>query len=98
MAFKFLEKLNKDEGTVMIVDALNLAFRWKHQGKTTFASDYIATVQSLAQSYSCEKIIITADQGSSSYRKNILPDYKQIVKISTRNKPKKKQKLLKNSF
>ena len=77
MAFKFLEKLNKDEGTVMIVDALNLAFRWKHQGKTTFASDYIATVQSLAQSYSCEKIIIAADQGSSSYRKNILPDYKQ---------------------
>ena len=83
MAFKFLQKLKKDEGTVMIVDALNLAFRWKHQGRTDFASDYIATVQSLAQSYSCEKIIIAADQGSSSYRKNILPDYKQ-----NRKKPK----------
>jgi 5'-3' exonuclease len=77
MAFKFFEKLSKDEGTVLIVDALNLAFRWKHQGKTDFAADYIATVQSLAQSYNCEKIIIAADQGSSSYRKNILPDYKQ---------------------
>ena len=77
MAFRFFEKLSKEQGTVLIVDALNLAFRWKHQGKTDFASDYIATVQSLAQSYSCEKIIIAADQGSSSYRKNILPDYKQ---------------------
>ena len=71
MAFNFLKHLQKDKGTVMIVDALNLAFRWKHQGRTDFASDYISTVQSLAQSYSCEKIIIAADQGSSSYRKNI---------------------------
>ena len=77
MAFNFTDKLVNDGNCTLIVDALNLAFRWKHQGRTDFASDYIATVQSLAQSYSCEKIIIAADQGSSSYRKNILPDYKQ---------------------
>lgn len=76
MAFDFMKKLQKDEGTTLVVDALNLAFRWKHNGKTDFVQDYIATVQSLAASYKCEKIIITADQGSSSYRKNLDPGYK----------------------
>ena len=77
MAFTFLKQFEKTAGSTLVVDALNLAFRWKHQGKTDFAADYIATVQSLAQSYNCEKIIITADQGSSSYRRNLDPGYKQ---------------------
>ena len=33
----------KKEGT-MIVDALNLAFRWKHQGRTDFRYEYEKTV------------------------------------------------------
>ena len=66
----------RKDGT-MIVDALNLAFRWKHQGRTDFRYEYEKTVKSLADSYKCEDIIITADGGSSSYRKAILPDYKQ---------------------
>ena len=77
MAFSFLKQFEKDAGSTLVVDALNLAFRWKHQGRTDFAQDYVGTVQSLAQSYNCEKIIITADQGSSSYRKNLDPGYKQ---------------------
>tara|TARA_B100001094_G_scaffold44598_1_gene39395 strand:- start:8648 stop:9472 length:825 start_codon:yes stop_codon:yes gene_type:complete len=64
------------EGT-LIVDALNLAFRWKHQGRSDFRYEYEKTVHSLADSYKCKDIIITADGGSSSYRKAILPDYKQ---------------------
>ncbi|HAY88950.1 MAG TPA: hypothetical protein DCY51_05895 [Bacteroidetes bacterium] len=76
MAFDFSKKLQKDEGTTLVVDALNLAFRWKHNGKTDFVQEYIGTVQSLATSYNCEKIIITADQGSSSYRKKLDPGYK----------------------
>ena len=55
----------------------NLAFRWKHQGRTDFRHDYVAVVKSLANSYNCGNIIITADWGSSSYRKEILPEYKQ---------------------
>jgi len=77
MAFSFLKQFEKDAGSTLVVDALNLAFRWKHQGRTDFAQEYIGTVQSLAQSYNCEKIIITADQGASSYRKNLDPGYKQ---------------------
>jgi len=66
----------RKDGT-LIVDALNLAFRWKHQGRTDFRYEYEKTVKSLADSYKCDSIIITADGGSSSYRRDILPDYKQ---------------------
>jgi len=62
-------------GNLLIVDALNIAFRWKHQKVTDFKYDYIRTVESLAKSYNAGTIIITAD-GGSSYRKAIFPEYK----------------------
>ena len=77
MAFNFEDKIGGDSGTALVVDALNLAFRWKHQGRTDFRHDYVAVVKSLANSYNCGNVIITADWGSSSYRKEILPEYKQ---------------------
>ena len=60
---------------LLIVDSLNIAFRWKHQGVTDFKYDYVRTVESLAKSYNAGNIIITAD-GGSSYRKEIFPEYK----------------------
>ena len=77
MTFNFTDKLINDGNCTLIVDALNLAFRWKHQGRTDFRYDYQNTVKSLAKSYDCKRIIITADWGSSTYRKTIAPDYKQ---------------------
>jgi len=78
MAFSFSDKITgSGRNATLIVDALNLAFRWKHQGRTDFCDDYIRTVESLARSYDCSNVIITADKGSSSYRKEIAPDYKQ---------------------
>ena len=62
-------------GNLLIVDGLNIAFRWKHQGVLDFKYDYARTVESLAKSYNAGTIIITAD-GGSSYRKAILPEYK----------------------
>ena len=62
-------------GNLLIVDSLNIAFRWKHQGVTDFKYDYVRTVESLAKSYNAGNIIITAD-GGSSYRKEIFPEYK----------------------
>jgi 5'-3' exonuclease len=76
MAFSFNEKIS-DENSTLIVDALNLAFRWKHQGRTDFRYEYERTVQSLATSYGCKRILITADWGSSTYRKSINSGYKQ---------------------
>lgn len=78
MAFNLTDKMvNENANATLVVDALNLAFRWKHQGRTDFRYDYQNTVKSLAKSYDCGNIIITADWGSSSYRKGISPDYKQ---------------------
>ena len=76
MAKSFKEMAQKDAGTYIIVDALNLAFRYKHSKKPDFAEDYLRTVQSLANSYKADNILITADWGSSSYRCGILPEYK----------------------
>jgi 5'-3' exonuclease len=77
MAFNLTDKIVNDTNSTLVVDALNLAFRWKHQGRTDFRYEYQSTVKSLAKSYDCRNIIITADWGSSTYRKEISPEYKQ---------------------
>ena len=76
MARSFKEMSEKDEHAVLIVDFLNLAFRWKHQGTSDFRESIIMTVESFANSFKCGKIIITADNRGSSYRKGIDPNYK----------------------
>ena len=62
-------------GNLLIVDGLNIAFRWKHQGVLDFKYEYARTVESLAKSYNAGTIIVLAD-GGSSYRKNLFPEYK----------------------
>jgi 5'-3' exonuclease len=74
---KTFEKLTEQQNTLLIVDSLNLAFRYKHTGATDFAEDYLRTVLSLQKSYKASHVIIAGDQGSSSYRKAIYPEYKQ---------------------
>lgn len=77
MVTSFKEMNTLDPNTIMVVDALNLAFRWKHSGAKEFVEDYMRTVESLRKSYKAEKVIIACDHGSSSYRKSIHPEYKQ---------------------
>jgi DNA polymerase-1 len=74
---KTFKQIEQNQHALMIVDALNLAFRYKHSGARNFAEDYLRTVQSLSKSYKARWTIIAADQGSSSYRKEIYPLYKQ---------------------
>jgi len=74
---KTFEKLTEQQNTLLIVDSLNLAFRYKHTGATDFTEDYLRTVLSLQKSYKASHVIIAGDQGSSSYRKAIYPEYKQ---------------------
>lgn len=61
---------------ILVVDALNLAFRYKHQNRLNFRDDYKKTVHSLAKSYQASNIILACDWGKSSYRKEIYPEYK----------------------
>ena len=76
MAKTFQSLKTRDKRRVLIVDALNLGCRWKHQNRTDFSEDYIKTVNSFASSYGCGTIIMTCDKGSSRYRKEIYPEYK----------------------
>lgn len=81
--FKQLSTLEPDH--LMIVDSLNLAFRYKHSKAVDFCEDYMRTVESLRKSYKCGKLIIAGDWGSSSYRKAIYPEYKQNRKDKYEN-------------
>ena len=72
-----LEMAKEPEGNnILIVDSLNLAFRYKHIKRTDFAEDYYRTVKSLAKSYGASNIILACDWGKSTYRKEIYPEYK----------------------
>ena len=74
---KSFTKITEQENNLLVVDALNLAFRWSHSGATDFAEDYKRTIDSLKKSYKAKWVVVAADQGSSSYRKAIYPEYKQ---------------------
>lgn len=76
MTKTFKELSENSNSTLMIVDSLNLAFRYKHSGAKTFVDQYMQTVDSLKRSYKAGKVIIACDGGSSTYRRNIFPDYK----------------------
>lgn len=77
IAFDDLVDVKPVQGNnLLLVDGLNLSFRWKHLGQFDFAEDFVSTVQSLARSYKCSNVIILSDYKGSSYRSNIDPEYK----------------------
>lgn len=89
-----LEVAKEPEGNnVMIVDSLNLAFRYKHTKRRDFAEDYYRTVKSLAKSYRCGRIILACDWGKSSYRKGLYPEYKadREAKVSQQTEEEKQE-------
>ena len=73
----FTEMNTSDGNSLMILDSLNLAFRFRHSGAVDFCTDYMRTVESLKKSYKTSKLIVAGDWGSSQYRKSIYPEYKQ---------------------
>ena len=74
---KTFKEVSEQGNALLVVDSLNLAFRYRHTGAANFAEDYLRTVQSLKKSYKASKVIIAADHGSSSFRKALHPLYKQ---------------------
>lgn len=83
----------RDEKNTLLVDGLNLAFRWKHAGDPAkMPSDFNETVASLARSYDCGKIIILAD-GGSKWRYSKLPDYKSTRKLKALEASEEEKKL-----
>jgi len=91
---EFAETLKKQERNenLIIVDGLNIAFRWRYKRVPYYTNDYVRTVESLAKSYNCGNMIILAD-GGSTYRKNIYPEYKgnRKDKYDTQTETEKKE-------
>src|SRR6056300_777364 len=99
MAFNFTDKIVNDEpNATLIVDALNLAFRWKHQGRSDFRYEYQRTVESLAKSYDCKRLIIAADWVAVATEKRYTQSINKIEKISSLNNQRKKESPLKSSL
>jgi DNA polymerase-1 len=92
MSIEFNKMNSSEEGTAMIVDCLNLGFRWKHSGDHNFLESYKQTIESLKKSYKAQYVILTCDSGSSSYRKNIYPLYKQNRKDKYETQTPEEQK------
>ncbi len=72
---KIKRAIEEKYNNLMIVDSLNLAFRYKWKGDNNFAGDYAATVDSLAKSYKANKVVILGDWGSA-WRTEFYPEYK----------------------
>jgi 5'-3' exonuclease len=81
MATTFKQMTTAEPQTLLIVDSLNLAFRWKHSGAKEFVNQYLQTIDSFKKSFKASKVIITCDGGKSKYRSEIFPEYKANRKI-----------------
>lgn len=98
MSKTFTEQTSTNEGDLLVVDGINLGFRWKHSGAKVFAEDYLDTVLSLAKSYKTSNIIVLADHGSSGYRKSIYPLYKQNRKDKQAEQTESEKKAFEDFF
>ena len=85
----FKEITEVEPNTLMIVDGLNMAFSFR--GKSDYHDKYITMVESLKRSFKASNVIITCDDGSSSYRKEIFPDYKANRLEKYKNQTDKEQ-------
>lgn len=85
-----MAKEPKTRNNIMIVDCLNLAFRYKTKDPS-FRDSYYNTIKSLAKSYEAKYVILAADKGSSRFRLNMYPEYKadRIDKIGKQTEEEK---------
>lgn len=73
-----LEESNEPEGNnLLVVDLLNVCFRYQRRNNYDFAADLMRTLNSLAKSYGCTKILLLSDHKYSKYRRQLYPEYKQ---------------------
>lgn len=74
MSIGFEDLVDLDCKNLMLVDSLNMAFRWKKQG-VGWHTSLCSTISSLAGSYAAMDTIVLGD-GGSVYRKGLFPEYK----------------------
>ena len=75
----FKDTIKKYEN-LLVIDLLNLSFRFKFSNRKNFASELVNTIQSFARSYKAKDVVIAGDWGST-WRKSIYPEYKANRKV-----------------
>ena len=88
---------------LLIVDGLNLAFRWKPRGASIgkpsdYASSMVSTINSLAKSYDARQVIVLSDFKGSVYRKDLHPKYKSDRKKQFANQTPEEEEANKEFF
>lgn len=76
---KTFKNITENTGNLLLVDGLNMCFSFR--GRLNFQEQYVNMINSLKRSYKCSKVIVCVDKGSSTYRKNLYPEYKHNRKI-----------------
>lgn len=87
-----------EKSNLVLVDALNFAFRFKHRGMTDFAAEYLRTVASFAKSYGAETVVLLADKKYSKYRKNLDEGYKSGRKDKFKDQTPEEEEQVKAFF
>lgn len=98
MAKTFNTITTADKETALVVDSLNLCFRYRTKNITSFVEDYVRTVESLKKSYKAGTAIILADWGKSSYRCGIYPEYKGNRELMRANQTPEEEQFFKEFF
>lgn len=75
MKSRDFKEASGDFSNLVVIDFLNLCFRYKHAKKKIFAAEVISTIQSFGRSYYAKDIVIAGDWGSA-WRKEKSPEYK----------------------
>lgn len=74
MSLGFDDLVDMNAKNLMLVDSLNMAFRWRKQ-INNWANKLVETINSLAGSYTARDVLVLGD-GGSTYRKGIYDEYK----------------------
>jgi DNA polymerase-1 len=88
----------RDIKNTLVVDSLNLAYRWKIAGNDyDLPYGFRDTVRSLAKSYDCGRVVVLAD-GGSTWRKSLHPGYKLTRKNKFDNQSEEEKKASEEFF
>lgn len=83
---------------LLIIDSLNLCFRFRHRKQKEFSAEFVRTVASLAKSYNACHVVILSDYKGSDYRKGIDPNYKGNRKEKYKDQTEEEAEAFKQFF
>lgn len=91
--FELDEAKEATGNNLLIVDLLNVCFRYQRRNNYDFAADLMRTLTSLGKSYSAPTILLVSDWKNSKYRKGIYEGYKEgrKAKYETQSEEEKQQ-------